>query len=82
MDSSHRDKRESKWETMTLAWVLIVAFHIGYGDQGVTAIQFANKDACVAGGKAIVTMRNLDRDEFRCVDQMTGESISIPRIDR
>jgi hypothetical protein len=58
-----------------LTWILVISFHIGYGDQGVTAIPFASKEACVAAGIAISQQPKMGYDEFLCVDQRTGQAV-------
>lgn len=60
---------------MNIAWVLIITFHIGYGDQGVTSIPFANQQGCEAAAKAIKEMQKMYQDYFACVDQTTGSVI-------
>jgi hypothetical protein len=63
---------------MTFAWLLLITFHIGQGDQAVVSLPFADGGACRNAVVSIQKMPRMQWDYFACVNQSTGEVVLEP----
>lgn len=57
-------------------WVLLIGFHVGYGDTGVVpAAHFPTQSACEIAMNTLAKARGFDRNWYACVNQATGETV-------